>query len=85
MTHATRTLILDVAARLFHRHGFAATGIASLLREAGVRSGSLYHFFASKEALVEAVLADYLERLDSEVLDPVEHETADPLGPPAGR
>ncbi|MEE8447296.1 MAG: helix-turn-helix domain-containing protein, partial [Gemmatimonadota bacterium] len=48
----TRDRILEVAARLFHKRGFRATGVATILREAGVNSGSLYHFFPSKEAVL---------------------------------
>ena len=38
--------------RLFHEQGYSATGIATILREADVNSGSLYHLFPSKEALL---------------------------------
>jgi TetR/AcrR family transcriptional repressor of lmrAB and yxaGH operons len=79
MARDTRARILDSAARLFHRNGFAATAISSVLREAGVNSGSLYYFFDNKEALVEAVVEEYLERLEPELLDVVEKQTADPL------
>ena len=47
---STRDRILETARRLFHEQGYHATGIATILREAGVNSGSLYHFFESKDA-----------------------------------
>lgn len=75
----TRERILQAARRLFHEQGFHATGIATILREAGVHSGSLYHFFASKEELLIAVLAWYVENLGPEVMDAVEHATPDPI------
>ncbi|MDX1461232.1 MAG: TetR/AcrR family transcriptional regulator, partial [Xanthomonadales bacterium] len=59
--------------------GFAATGVATILREAGVNSGSLYHFFPSKEALLEGVLEWYLERLYPEILQPMEQREPDPV------
>jgi AcrR family transcriptional regulator len=66
----TRDRIVDAAMRLFHEQGFAGTGIATILREAGVNSGSLYHFFPSKEALLEAVLEKYTELLQPIVMQP---------------
>lgn len=75
----TRERILAVAARLFHEQGFEATGVATILREVGVNSGSLYHFFSSKEALLAAVLERHLEELRSTYFDPAEGAAADPL------
>lgn len=75
----SRQRILDVAARLFHEQGYHATGVATIQREAGVNPGTLYHFFASKEDLLQAVLERYRERLRPEVTDPAEDRTDDPL------
>jgi AcrR family transcriptional regulator len=75
----TREKILESAARLFHEQGFAATGVATILREAGVNSGSLYHFFSSKDELLEGVLSWYLERLYPEIMQPLEQAEPDPI------
>lgn len=75
----TQTRIVDAAARLFHEQGFNGTGISTILREAGVNSGSLYHFFASKESLLVAVLERYTHLLGPMVMDPVEAATTDPI------
>ena len=75
----TRERILESASRLFHEQGFAATSVATILREAEVNSGSLYHFFASKEALLEGVLNWYLERLYPEIMQPMELAEPDPV------
>jgi AcrR family transcriptional regulator len=75
----TRSAILETAARLFREQGFTATGVATILREAGVNSGSLYHFFPSKEALLLAVLERYTQLLYPVVLSPVEARTPDPI------
>jgi AcrR family transcriptional regulator len=40
---------------MFAERGYEDTSIEAVLREAGVSRGSLYHHFASKEALFEAV------------------------------
>jgi AcrR family transcriptional regulator len=76
----TRTRILEAARRLFHEQGYAATGVSTILREADVNSGSLYHFFASKEALLAEVLRTYPALLEPVVTGPVERAVADPVG-----
>lgn len=75
----TRNRILAAAARLFHERGFEATGVATILREVGVNSGSLYHFFPSKEALLVGVLERHLESLHSTILEPAAGATDDPI------
>jgi TetR/AcrR family transcriptional repressor of nem operon len=75
----TRRRILEVAFRLFHEQGYHATGIATILREAGVNSGSLYHYFASKEELLVGVLEYALEELDPQVMARVRARTGDPI------
>lgn len=75
----TRTRILEAARRLFHEQGYAATGIATILREADVNSGSLYHYFPSKEALLAGVLEHYVELLRPIVMDPAEGREKDAI------
>jgi AcrR family transcriptional regulator len=53
---ATRDQLLSAATRLFAEHGYDGTAIEAVLQEAGVSRGALYHHFANKEALFEAVL-----------------------------
>ena len=55
---ATRGQLIAVARRMFADRGYEDTSIEAVLREAGVSRGSLYHHFASKEALFEAVAED---------------------------
>ncbi len=75
----TRERLIVAAARLFHEQGYTATGVATILREAGALSGSMYHHFASKEELLLAVLERYLELLRPEVMDRAEALTGDPI------
>lgn len=76
----TRERILETARRLFHEQGYHATGVATILREAGVHSGSLYHAFGSKEALLAAVLEHYhAHLLEERVMGPVEARETDPV------
>jgi AcrR family transcriptional regulator len=54
---ATRDRILNASTELFGRHGYAATGIKSILAASGAPFGSLYHFFpGGKEALGAAAI-----------------------------
>jgi AcrR family transcriptional regulator len=76
----TRTAILRTAFQLFHEQGFHATGIATLLRQAGVNAGSLYHFFPSKDALLVGVLEFAIDLLRPAVMDPAERRSTDPIG-----
>lgn len=75
----TRERIIEAARRLFYEQGFHGTGVATILRDANVNSGSLYHFFPSKEALLIGVLERYVELLGPALMDPVEMATADPI------
>lgn len=55
--------ILAVAASLFARKGVAATTVREIADQVGILSGSLYHHFESKEAMVDQILAPYLRDL----------------------
>ncbi|OBK43726.1 TetR/AcrR family transcriptional regulator [Mycobacterium sp. 1081908.1] len=53
----SRTALIDKAATLFRRQGYAATGLNQILEEAGVKPGSLYHHFPrGKQQLAAAVV-----------------------------
>lgn len=75
----TKDRILDVAARMFQEQGFAGTSVATIQRRAEVNSGSLYHFFPSKEALLIGVLKRHREELGPEILDRAASATEDPI------
>jgi len=79
-TAKTRDRIVRAAFQLFHEQGYNGTGVATIVREAGVNPGSLYHFFESKDALLLGVLEFALGYLGEAVMNPVEARTADPVG-----
>jgi AcrR family transcriptional regulator len=54
----SRHRLIATARERFSREGIRATGMDALAREAGVAKGTLYHHFASKDALVAAYLED---------------------------
>jgi AcrR family transcriptional regulator len=76
---ATRSQLIAVATRLFAAHGYEDTSVDAVLREADVSRGSLYHHFASKEALFEAVL----QQVEAEVGERALNATAGADGPVA--
>lgn len=49
-----RQQILEAAGRCFAREGFHGTTTAAICAEAGISPGHLYHYFPSKEAIIEA-------------------------------
>ncbi len=53
---AGRTLILDTAARLFRDKGYAATSLRDIAGACGMKAGSLYYHFDSKDAIITEVL-----------------------------
>jgi AcrR family transcriptional regulator len=58
---ATQGSLITVAADLFGQHGYAATSTEAVLAQAGLRRGALYHHFADKAALFEAVCVTHAE------------------------
>lgn len=69
-----RDQLLDAAARVFARQGFAGTKIIDIVKEAGLSTGTVYTRFASKNDLLrEAVVrrSDRASRIDVDGLDQV--------------
>ena len=60
---AKRRLILDAAVRVFARQGYDASRVGDVAKEAGVAYGLVYHYFGSKEAVLEAVFREGWGRL----------------------
>jgi len=76
---STRDRLLDAAMELFHANGYNATGVSAILRRAEVNSGSLYHYFPTKEDLLLALLERYRELLWPLVIEPVFDRVSDPI------
>jgi AcrR family transcriptional regulator len=64
---ATRAHLVAVARDLFAAQGYDGTPIEAVLKAADVSRGALYHHFANKEALFEAVFLD----LEAEIAERV--------------
>ncbi len=54
--------ITGAAERLFARDGFAATGMRAIAQTAKVSIGAIYHHFKSKEAILERIIREELNR-----------------------
>jgi AcrR family transcriptional regulator len=55
--------ILEAAVRVFAAQGYDASRVGDIAREAGVAYGLVYHYYDSKEAVLEAVFREAWGRL----------------------
>jgi AcrR family transcriptional regulator len=81
-----RRHLLDAAVRVFARKGFHASRVGDIAEEAGVAHGLLYHYFKSKDDVLEAVFHENwsvlltriasVEETDEPAADQLRHITA---------
>src|SRR5215468_3593613 len=57
MSEETRKRIVEAAARVLARDGYAATSVKDIAAEAGVAPGLVHYYFKTKEELVAAAVA----------------------------
>jgi AcrR family transcriptional regulator len=50
----TKALILNTALEMLHEHGYEATTMRGIAGKAGVSLGNAYHYFGSKDHLIQA-------------------------------
>jgi AcrR family transcriptional regulator len=55
----SRAALIDTAATLFRRQGYAATGLNQILDEAAIKPGSLYHHFPQGKQQLAAAVVDH--------------------------
>jgi len=75
----TRQRILHSAMKLFAEKGYLSTSVADILHEAGAHSGSLYHFFPTKQDVLVAVLEMYRQGIEPMLLAPAWQGVTDPI------
>jgi TetR/AcrR family transcriptional regulator, fatty acid metabolism regulator protein len=68
-----RRLILDAAVRVFAREGFHSCRVSDIANEAGVAYGLVYHYFKSKDQVLDTL---FLERWDV-LLEAIRHTDLD--------
>jgi AcrR family transcriptional regulator len=66
-SRATVDAILDAAAQLLLEGGYEGTSTNRIAELAGVSIGSLYQYFASKEAIVAELYARHADRMSAEI------------------
>ncbi|MEU4360033.1 TetR/AcrR family transcriptional regulator [Streptomyces virginiae] len=76
MREATLREIHQTARKLLLTKGSTSVTINAVAREMGMSGPSLYHYYASRDALVEAVTADFFQEL-AEAMERVRDEHAD--------
>lgn len=65
--HNRLQLVLDEAAHVFARRGFAAASVRDIVQPIGMQPGSLYYHFPTKEDLLVAVYREGVRRLSAKV------------------
>lgn len=63
-----RESILDAALQCFVERGFHGTAIPQIAKQAGIAAGTIYHYFDSKEALVNALYRTWKTAVAQHVL-----------------
>lgn len=63
LPEARRTELLDSALKLFLQRGYENTTVSDVIAAVGVSKGAFYHYFASKEDLLEALSQRFAEEL----------------------
>lgn len=62
---ARRQQVLQAAADCFRRRGYHGAGMAEISKTAGMSPGHIYNYFASKEAIIEAIIAQNMAEMFS--------------------
>ena len=75
-SHARRTEIVRAALASFIANGIEGATIADIRTRAGATTGSVYHFFQGKDAIVAAVYLDVLRRYQVDLVRRVRRHTS---------
>jgi AcrR family transcriptional regulator len=69
VTQDRRRRIVEVAAEFFAQTSIGTTTVREIGEAAGILSGSLYHYFPSKDAIVEEIMVSFLDDLTKKYED----------------
>ena len=78
-TSNARQRLIQSAMELFHSRSYADVGVNELCQNAGVKKGSFYHFFPSKQDLTLAALDAMSDLFDRLIGDPAFAQDVPPL------
>src|SRR5436309_15493628 len=65
---ATRRRIIETAGRRLKRDGIDGSGVATLMKDAGLTNGAFYAHFTSKDSLVAVAIEDQLHTLHANLV-----------------
>lgn len=74
-----RSAILLNALELFSSRGYEAVGVQEIVERSGVTKPTLYHYFGSKQGLMEAILQEYGGRVEKLIQEAAEYHGDLPL------
>ncbi len=63
-----RTAILKATMKLITEHGFHATPMSMIAKQAGVAAGTIYNYFPSKEVLINQLYAELKQKMGAALL-----------------
>lgn len=78
-SQATRAALVATARELFAERGYAAVPTEEIVRATGVTRGALYHHFAGKMELFQAVYEDVERQLVERIAESAISSASDPL------
>jgi TetR/AcrR family transcriptional regulator, transcriptional repressor for nem operon len=79
MGDETRDRLVFTAMQLFAEKGYGSTSVSDILKAAGANSGSLYHFFPTKQDLLLEALGRYRDGIGPMLLEPAWQGITDPV------
>lgn len=75
----TRKQIVDAAFELFANEGYSKTSIAAVAKKADVSKGLIYHYFDSKQAILEAIFESLVSMGEEMTTFPEDFSPADKI------
>ncbi|MDY6835180.1 MAG: TetR/AcrR family transcriptional regulator [Chloroflexota bacterium] len=69
-----RQELLDVAQELFYRKGYDSTSITDVIEAVGIAKGTFYHYFKSKEDLLDQIIERQTQGMD-QTISPIVQDT----------
>lgn len=64
-----RTEIIETGAKLFSEHGYDQTSVSMIINDIGIAKGTFYHYFRSKDELLEEIVGAMVYRVANSVTE----------------
>ncbi len=64
-----RREIIETSASLFSEHGYDQTSVSMIIEEIGIAKGTFYHYFKSKDEVLEVIVDLMVERVGNGIED----------------